>query len=192
MTPDQITPEWIASLKALCEKASKGPWHAGRDYTADIPIVGNPDTLEFATLNIQHEPFGWRQQDANAAFIAAARDALPVLLEAFEAATETSRQYREAWCLAEKALTAARAAQDEREAKAGEACGVPRELHGCDWPDGVAEEVATLKGRERQTFEAGWKMRAEIECHKLSRDEAFDVYKAQREGAGHENQARGE
>ena len=36
-------------------------------------------------------------------------------------------------------------AQDEREAKAGELCGVSRELFGCDWPDAVAEEVLVLR-----------------------------------------------
>jgi hypothetical protein len=41
----------------------------------------------------------------------------------------------------------AMAAQDERERKAGERCGVPYEQHGCDWPEWVADEV--LKLRER-------------------------------------------
>lgn len=42
-------------------------------------------------------------------------------------------------------LRGAMAAQDEREKSAGETCGVPYELHGCDWPDGVATEVLTLR-----------------------------------------------
>ena len=35
--------------------------------------------------------------------------------------------------------------QDEREAKAGELCGVSRKRFGCDWPDAVAEEVLVLR-----------------------------------------------
>jgi hypothetical protein len=42
-------------------------------------------------------------------------------------------------------LGGAMAAQDEREAKAGEACGVPYHLGGCDWPDTVADEVLGLR-----------------------------------------------
>lgn len=38
-------------------------------------------------------------------------------------------------------------AQDERERMAGEACGVSREMHGCDWPDAVAEVVIALRQR---------------------------------------------
>ncbi|SRR5579871_858965 len=35
----------------------------------------------------------------------------------------------------------AMAAQDERERKAGEACGVKYEQHGCDWPEWVADAL---------------------------------------------------
>lgn len=45
-------------------------------------------------------------------------------------------------------LRGAMAAQDSRERAAGEKCGVPYELHGCDWPDAVAEEVMVVR-RER-------------------------------------------
>ncbi len=43
-------------------------------------------------------------------------------------------------------LRGALAAQDEREKQAGERCGVPYELHGCDWPDAVAEKLTALRG----------------------------------------------
>ena len=42
-------------------------------------------------------------------------------------------------------LRGAMAAQDERERLAGERCGVPCELHGCDWPEAVAAEVERLR-----------------------------------------------
>lgn len=44
-------------------------------------------------------------------------------------------------------LTGAMAAQDEREREAGASCGVLYELHGCDWPDGVATEVTCARRR---------------------------------------------
>ena len=39
------------------------------------------------------------------------------------------------------------AAQDERERRAGERCGVSHEQHGCEWPEWVADEVLKLKAR---------------------------------------------
>jgi hypothetical protein len=36
-------------------------------------------------------------------------------------------------------------AQDEREKKAGEKCGVSWEYHGCDWPEWVADELFAAK-----------------------------------------------
>lgn len=35
-------------------------------------------------------------------------------------------------------------AQDERERTAGEKCGVPREIFGCDWPDAVADLISAM------------------------------------------------
>lgn len=42
-------------------------------------------------------------------------------------------------------LRGAMKAQDERERKAGELCGVSWEENGCDWPDAVAETVIVLR-----------------------------------------------
>jgi hypothetical protein len=42
-------------------------------------------------------------------------------------------------------LKGAMNAQDERERHAGQTCGVPAEIHGCDWPDAVAETVFSLQ-----------------------------------------------
>ena len=44
-------------------------------------------------------------------------------------------------------LKGAMAAQDEREQKAGERCGVSYEQHGCDWPDWMAEKVLSQSAR---------------------------------------------
>lgn len=44
-------------------------------------------------------------------------------------------------------LRGAIAAQDEREQRAGERCGVSRGECGCDWPDVVADEVLTVRAR---------------------------------------------
>jgi hypothetical protein len=42
-------------------------------------------------------------------------------------------------------LRGAIAAQDERERQAGIKAGVLRELHGCDWPDAIADVVLDLR-----------------------------------------------
>ena len=47
-------------------------------------------------------------------------------------------------------LKGAISAQDEREQKAGERCGVPYEQHGCDWPDWMAEKVLSQSARIAQ------------------------------------------
>lgn len=59
-------------------------------------------------------------------------------------------------------LRGAMAAQDERERLAGERCGVSALIHGCDWPDAMAEkvlaqaqEIATLTAANLAWREAG-------------------------------------
>ena len=52
-------------------------------------------------------------------------------------------------------LKGAIAAQDEREQKAGERCGVPYEQHGCDWPDWMAEQVLSQAARIAQLESLG-------------------------------------
>lgn len=47
----------------------------------------------------------------------------------------------------------AAAAQDERERVAGFVCGVPYDLHGCDWPHAVAERVQVLEEELRKVRE---------------------------------------
>lgn len=38
-------------------------------------------------------------------------------------------------------------AQDQREREAGARCGVSYDVHGCDWPGAVADEVIELRGK---------------------------------------------
>lgn len=52
-----------------------------------------------------------------------------------------------------KLLRGAIRAQDEREREAGIRCGVAYELHGCEWPDAVAEEVLVLQVKLRDLEE---------------------------------------
>ncbi len=55
---------------------------------------------------------------------------------------------REQELIAELAATrGALSAQDRREQAAGARCSVHYELHGCDWPDAVADVVVTLRKR---------------------------------------------
>jgi hypothetical protein len=42
-------------------------------------------------------------------------------------------------------LRGAMQAQDARERQAGEKCGVDYNLHGCDWPDAVADRIVELE-----------------------------------------------
>lgn len=51
-------------------------------------------------------------------------------------------------------LQGAMAAQDEREQRAGERCGIERGVTGCDWPDAVAEEVLVLRQRYNEAVAA--------------------------------------
>ena len=83
--PVPLTPEELERLEELCQKATPGPW-----------IIGTPDNQNDVDhhLGIHVEDDGWViadmcstvnnndgvNQDANAAFIAAARTALPALL----------------------------------------------------------------------------------------------------------------
>jgi hypothetical protein len=93
-----------AALRALCDAAAKGPWvvwkgHA--DVYAGEPRVNTPGRLAGCTGQIascDHQDFGDddreadRQDRANAAFIAAAREALPALLDRVAAAEKRAEE----------------------------------------------------------------------------------------------------
>lgn len=51
-------------------------------------------------------------------------------------------------------------AQDEREQRAGEKCGEPWHLNGCDWPDAVADVILGLKADLASTRDAIARVRA--------------------------------
>jgi hypothetical protein len=61
-------------------------------------------------------------------------------------------------------------AQDEREQRAGVACGVPYELSTCDWPDAVADEVLALRQRiaDLESQQAQWDgpVQSRVEAYK--------------------------
>lgn len=54
-------------------------------------------------------------------------------------------------------LKGAMSAQDQRERNAGAMCGVSYSVHGCDWPDAVADEVLGLRAQiATLTEQVGW------------------------------------
>jgi hypothetical protein len=78
-------------------------------------------------------PLGDAQFDAAAPrLVRQLADALDALTRAREEASGGPYAWR---------LQGALAAQDARESAAGERCGVSRTIHGCDWPDAMAEAV---------------------------------------------------
>jgi len=83
------------------------------------------------------------------------------MLEWSAQAADALASSQEALRAAERARDEARgaiAAQGEREQQAGERCGVPTLIHGCDWPDAVAEKViaqrSALQAKEQEIAEA--------------------------------------
>ena len=87
----KLTEEKIAELRALCEKATPGPWVAGRPDMATIVdgidskwiYAPNDQYCAVASGRIDGE---WDEVMANAQLIAAARTALPDLLSDLEEA----------------------------------------------------------------------------------------------------------
>ena len=90
-----MTPEKIAELTALCEKAAPGPWRVGPvDDTRVEDAAGN----EVAQIDGDYnQPDTWPQMEANAAFIAAARTALPELLAEVTRITREQQEERADW-----------------------------------------------------------------------------------------------
>jgi len=93
MTHDIATPEGRAELRKLCEAATSGPWKDIQDgyglgrhpyISVDSPSGAIIDVMTRARL-----PFTRQEVDvpheANAAFIAAAREALPAALDRLDA-----------------------------------------------------------------------------------------------------------
>lgn len=108
-----LTPERIAELRALCDKATPGPWawtEAGDDGfivggacdAAGAALAGHVDIEDLAedvAHRIVAEGPGAVPVNLNdAAFIAASREALPTLLAALEQSQEELRSLRHAVC----------------------------------------------------------------------------------------------
>ncbi len=74
----------LSDLKALCEKATKGPWEAAKHITEPEWNVYAPDDSVYANEGDQMVVIGY-QLENNARFIAAARNAMPMLISVVEA-----------------------------------------------------------------------------------------------------------
>jgi len=122
-----MTQAELERLKELEAKATKGEWSSCGMLPAngEAHICSEADTVD-------HEILGMYISHNNAAFIAAARNALPELIKEIEQ------------------LRNAMAAQDDRERKAGEKCAEFVEAHGCDWPDAMADLVTSLREKAIQ------------------------------------------
>ena len=82
-TDRAMTPERIGELKRLCEQATPGPWALGDDYNDQRTLYVGEEWI--AILPHQCVASIEEQRDKDAAFIAAARTALPDCIEALKA-----------------------------------------------------------------------------------------------------------
>ena len=100
MTTTKFTPSHIASLRELAEKATKGPWRQHLvDDTTVIDATGEPIAETFPEGGVDEDidfATDTEQREANAAFIAAARAALPAALDEIERLRAENEKLREA------------------------------------------------------------------------------------------------
>lgn len=75
-----ITPEYLAELKELCEKATLGPWSYGLEMIALQPSDGDFKVIAKRPAH----PTNDKNWNNDSEFIAAAREALPRLIEEVE------------------------------------------------------------------------------------------------------------
>ena len=93
-----MTPERIAELRALCENATPGAWTSNINDYGDLIHAGNMLVAEIRGWGHLTGKLGLSEdevtkiQDANCALIAAARTALPELLDALEAMTKRAAE----------------------------------------------------------------------------------------------------
>ena len=91
-----MTPERIAELRRLADAATKGPWEAKDDYpevkiVSDYQVEGAGEVANWIATVDDSPDFGddeaevAERNQANGLFIAAARSAVPELLDALEA-----------------------------------------------------------------------------------------------------------
>lgn len=86
-----MTDDDIKNLRALCEKAAPGPWGQAGTAEKPYPSVSSADRMRgYQVHSMDHlidrpeRQFMWEQWNHDAAFIAAARSAVPALLDEVE------------------------------------------------------------------------------------------------------------
>lgn len=86
-----------SELRRLCEAATPGPWRLHKHAHAHVTSGGGENVANCggAQRNFDREQ-QFSQQIDNATFVAAARTALPALLDALEAAEARERRLRDA------------------------------------------------------------------------------------------------
>lgn len=128
---DRLTDEDLARLEALEKAATIPEWRNDQEaFFAPIPF-------SFALWRA----IGTMASNEDRALVVAARNALPALLAEVRASRAEIAGLRADLAMASGTIHA----QDERERRAGERCGITYEQHGCDWPDAMAEEVLRLR-----------------------------------------------
>lgn len=82
-----VSPENRAELRRLAEAATPGPWHLGKTGNTESHWVCAMDDENVIQPHCDHAcRDAQREFDADAAFIAASRSAIPALLDALEEA----------------------------------------------------------------------------------------------------------
>jgi hypothetical protein len=88
----EITKEWIAEQRAVCDAATQAPWTVTGAYNhiVDSPgvAVGDMDVRSIVAEAWGGVGLNHLRASKNAAFIAAARTALPAALDALEASMQ--------------------------------------------------------------------------------------------------------
>ena len=95
MTAEPLTLSELPALRALAEKATPGPWRLYNERLRqqfpgriiEVQCDGDSPVVQWTGFDNSHVPK--KQHRANAAFIAAARDALPRALDTIEAQAKT-------------------------------------------------------------------------------------------------------
>lgn len=90
----ELSPAGLAKLRALCEAATPGPWHLGGQWDGKTHAVN--DGYDLGVADAYPSRVGNEPLVANARLIAAARTALPALLDALERERAENARLKEA------------------------------------------------------------------------------------------------
>lgn len=96
----------LDELKELCAAATEGPWHQSPDALWHVRTVLENALIPLALKD--GEPIADAALDADAAFIAAARSAVPVLIAEVERLTQERDRARDIACHLEQQAAEAR------------------------------------------------------------------------------------